>query len=88
MIALGKPQDNEFEGAKLLNVSALAGCLSVSVRQAHRMNKAGLVPAPLRIGGCVRWRADEISRWLQCGAPARSEWEQRQAAQAVGDESM
>ena len=87
MIALGKPRDNEFGGAKLLNVSALAGCLSVSIRQAHRMNKAGLIPAPLRIGGCTRWRADEISRWLECGAPSRSVWEQRQAAQAVGDDS-
>ncbi len=36
---------------------------------------SGLVPAPLKIGGCQRWREDEISLWLKCGAPVRSEWE-------------
>ena len=87
MIAEHKPQGDECEDPRLLNVRALAGCLSVSVRQAHRMNKAGLIPRPLRIGGCVRWRADELSPWLQCGAPSRSVWEQRQAAQAVVDEN-
>lgn len=69
--------DGGIEDPKLLTVSALAGCLSVSVRQAHRMNRAGLIPAPLRIGGVVRWREDEISAWLKCGAPERSEWEKR-----------
>lgn len=77
MIAENEPHHNELDGAKLLTAKALARCLSVSVRQTHRMNRAGLVPAPLRIGGCVRWREDEISRWLQCGAPVRAEWEKR-----------
>jgi len=75
VIAENKPQDDGRDDPKLLTVSALAGCLAVSVRQAHRMNKAGLIPAPLRIGGCTRWREDEISEWLKCGAPLRSEWE-------------
>ena len=74
-------QDDGCEDPKLLNVSALAGCLSVSVRQAHRMNRGGLIPAPLRIGGCVRWREGEISEWLKCGAPVRSEWELKQSIQ-------
>lgn len=83
MIAENEPPGDECEDPKLLTVSALAGCLSVSVRQAHRMNKAGLIPAPLRIGGCTRWREDEISRWLKCGAPERSEWERQRATQTV-----
>ena len=87
MIAENKPQNDGHDDPKLLTVSALAGCLSVSVRQAHRMNKAGLIPAPLRIGGCVRWREDEIAAWLKRGAPARSEWEKQQATQTVGVEA-
>ena len=87
MIAEKVSENNKYEDPKLLNVSALAGCLSVSVRQAHRMNRAGLIPAPLRIGGCVRWREDEISRWLRCGAPVRSVWEQQRAKKTVGDEN-
>ena len=75
MIAENKPQDDGNDAPKLLAVSALAGCLSVSVRQAHRMNRSALIPRPLRIGGCVRWREDEISEWLKAGAPCRAEWE-------------
>ena len=87
MIAENEPQADRCEEPKLLNVSALAKRLSVSVRQAHRMNKAGLIPAPLRIGGVVRWHPDEISRWLKSGAPVRSVWEQGRATQTVGDEN-
>ncbi|MCZ6652983.1 MAG: helix-turn-helix domain-containing protein [Planctomycetota bacterium] len=70
--------------AELMAVGELARRLRVSVRQAHRMNKAGLIPRPLRIGGVVRWREDEISRWLQSGAPVRSAWEKQGATQTVG----
>ena len=87
MIAENTPQNDGCEDPKLLTVSALAGRLSVSVRQVHRMDKASLIPAPLKIGGCIRWREDEISAWLKRGAPARSEWEQQQATQTVGDEN-
>ncbi|MCH8968888.1 MAG: helix-turn-helix domain-containing protein [Planctomycetes bacterium] len=72
--------------AELMAVGELARRLRVSVRQVHRMNKAGLIPRPLRIGGVVRWHPDEIDRWLKCGAPERSGWEQA-ATQTVGDEN-
>ena len=81
MIAAIEPQNDDSKGLRLLNVSALAGCLSISVRQAYRWNKAGLVPAPLRIGGVVRWRADEVSRWLESGAPPGGEWELKRDAE-------
>ncbi|MCZ6654516.1 MAG: helix-turn-helix domain-containing protein [Planctomycetota bacterium] len=81
MIAENETLNDGCDDPKLLTVSALAGCLSVSVRQAHRMNKAEVIPRPLRIGGCVRWREDEISEWLKCGAPCRLEWEQRRDAE-------
>ncbi|MCH8853723.1 MAG: helix-turn-helix domain-containing protein [Planctomycetes bacterium] len=86
MIAVNEHDDGPEGHPKLLNVAALAVILSVSVRQAHRMNRAGLIPAPLKIGACVRWHPDEIDRWLQSGAPVRSEWEKR-ATQTVGNEN-
>ena len=75
-----QPHHDELDGAKLLNAKALAGCLSVSVRQTHRMNRAGLIPAPLKIGGCTRWRLTEISDWLKAGSPRRDRWETMQQA--------
>ena len=87
MIALNEVRDGEFEETKLFKASALAKRLSVSERQLWRMSKAGSIPRPLQIGGCTRWRADEIARWLQCGAPARAEWEKQRATQTVCDEN-
>lgn len=77
MIAANEHDDGPEGHPKLLNVNALAQCLSVSVRQAHRMNRAELIPAPLKIGACVRWHPDEISAWMKAGAPVRSEWEKQ-----------
>ena len=75
MIAPNELSDDGFGDLKLLNVSALAKCLAVSVRQAHRLNRNAMIPRPLKIGGCTRWREDEISAWMKAGAPVRSEWE-------------
>jgi len=49
--------------------------LSLSKRQIFRLNSAGRIPKPLRIGGAVRWSADEISAWLAASAPDRRTWE-------------
>jgi len=58
----------------------------MTARQAWRMcnlsksawykAKAGnRIPAPVKIGGALRWRRDEIKRWIAAGCPARSAWE-------------
>ena len=50
--------------------------LSLSKRQIFRLDSCGkLGPAKLRIGGAVRWSAQECSDWLAAGAPDRRTWE-------------
>ncbi len=49
--------------------------LSLSKRQIFRLNSCGKLPAPIRIGGAVRWSAEEISAWLALGAPNRKAFE-------------
>ena len=49
--------------------------LSLSKRQIFRLNSCGKIPAPIRIGGAVRWDSQEISAWLAAGAPDRRTWE-------------
>jgi len=58
----------------LLTAKTLGQVLSLSKRQVHRLNLLGKIPAPLRIGGAVRWSAEEISAWLAAGAPDRAKW--------------
>ncbi len=62
---------------RLLAVDAkrLAELLAVSLRTVRRLDSAGKLPRPVRIGGAVRWRLDEIAAWLASDCPDRNRWE-------------
>ena len=40
-----------------------------------RHHAAGRVPDPVRIGGCVGWRRQELLDWIAAGCPDRRSWE-------------
>lgn len=65
----------ERSRAALQDADDLAVELRCSSREIRRMDSAGLIPRPLKLGHKVRWRAQEIRDWLDAGAPARREWE-------------
>ena len=47
-----------------------ATMLKVSVRTLWRLRSAGQVPEPVRLGGAVRWRLDEVKKWIAGGCRA------------------
>ena len=55
--------------------------LSLSKRQIFRLNSCGKIPAPIRIGGSVRWAESTILAWLKAGAPDRKTFEAMQEVQ-------
>ncbi len=63
--------------AQALAVSArdLKEMLNVSLRQVWRLNSAGKLPKPIRLGGSVRWNREEVRDWFAAGCPERSVWE-------------
>ncbi len=63
---------------KLLTAKALGQMLSLSKRQVFRLNGCGKIPAPIRIGGSVRWAESTIAAWLKVGAPDRKTFEAMQ----------
>ena len=67
--------ENTNQTPQLLSAKALGQRLSLSKRQVFRLNSSGRIPAPVRIGGAVRWCAEEISAWLAASAPDRRTWE-------------
>lgn len=79
----GHQGDGCEDPTELLTAGDLAKKLRVSLRQVRRLHTSGLVPAPLKIGGCLRWREGEISEWLKAGAPVRSEWELKRDVELV-----
>lgn len=65
--------------ATVLAVSArqLAEMLGVSLRQIWRLNSAGKLPKPIRLGGSVRWDRAEVQEWFEAGCPDRRTWQAR-----------
>jgi prophage regulatory protein len=57
------------EPALLLSAEKVAELLDISVRTLWRLRATGKLPLPVRLGGSVRWRAEEIAVWIQQGCP-------------------
>jgi predicted DNA-binding transcriptional regulator AlpA len=53
----------------LIAASEFARILDVSARTLWRLNSAQRIPAPVRLGGIVRWRLEEIKNWIAEGCP-------------------
>ena len=61
--------------ALFLSSSDAARACGVSERTWRRMNRSGLVPAPICIGRRRLGSRAELERWAAAGAPPREEWE-------------
>ena len=53
----------------LIPAEELARLLQVSTRTLWRLRSAGELPQPVRFGGTVRWRLDEVRKWIAEGCP-------------------
>ena len=62
-------QSLDSEGALLVSADTLAQMLEISVRTLWRLRAAGKLPAPVRLGGSVRWRPRDIESWITAGCP-------------------
>ncbi len=71
------PPENITAIDRLIRAEDLASLLSLSVRQTWRLDRAGKLPAPIRIGRAVRWRESEIRAWIEANCPPREEWAAR-----------
>ena len=58
----------------LLDRPDAAAFLSISVSTLDRLNAAGEVPAPVRLGGRLAWGRRELSAWAARGCPDRAAW--------------
>jgi predicted DNA-binding transcriptional regulator AlpA len=76
MLTADEQQEQSDESPSLLlSARTLAQRLAISVRTLWRLQNGGKVPRPVKLGGAVRWRAEEIDAWVQAGCPNASVWE-------------
>lgn len=64
---------------QLLSVKDVARTLSLSARSVWKLLSSGRLPQPVRLGRSVRWRADELTAWMDAGCPPRDRWEAEKA---------
>ncbi len=53
----------------LLTVGDIAVQLQCSTRHVHRLKDYGRMPAPVHLGGLVRWSRTAITQWIANGCP-------------------
>jgi predicted DNA-binding transcriptional regulator AlpA len=64
-----------LDAALAISARDLKEMLDVSLRQVWRLNAAGKLPKPIRLGGSVRWNRQEIMDWFEAGCPDRKVWD-------------
>lgn len=55
---------------ELLRVRDVAERLRLSQRTIFKLRATGELPAPVRIGRALRWRAADIAAWIAAGCTA------------------
>ena len=66
-------RENEVK-KELLCVKDLATMIDVSVRKIWRLNDNGAIPSPIHIGRSVKWKREEIEKWIEAKCPNRQIW--------------
>lgn len=59
----------------LLTIRELAAILKISQRSIWRLVSSGKLIQPLHIGGSIRWRQDEVLKWIEKGCPGMPDLE-------------
>lgn len=62
------------------DAKGLSKLLGLGVRTIRTHDAAGKLPQPVKLGGRVVWRLDEVRAWLDAGAPDRATWAALRAA--------
>lgn len=57
----------------LLTAQHVAKMLQISPRTLWRLLSAGKLIRPVKLGHSVRWRRDELMRWIADGCPPKSQ---------------
>jgi predicted DNA-binding transcriptional regulator AlpA len=72
--------DTPAAQALLIPGTEAARLAGISRSSWQRLRVRGQLPAAVRLGRAVRWRADEIRGWIAAGCPDGATWAATQAA--------
>ncbi|MGI6418231.1 MAG: helix-turn-helix transcriptional regulator [Thermoguttaceae bacterium] len=55
---------------RLMPIQRVAEMLGCSTRKIYSLVESRMMPAPIRLGGSIRWDRDVIDRWIASGCPS------------------
>jgi predicted DNA-binding transcriptional regulator AlpA len=61
--------------ALLVDAKEAARICGISEASWYRLKSAGKLPLPVRLGGRVLWRVEELRRWTVAGCPDLRTWQ-------------
>jgi len=66
---MNRPSDLEPQQTclPLLTVNEVARLLNLSIRSVWRLRSAGQIPQPVTIGGSIRWKEEDLRKWIAEG---------------------
>lgn len=74
-LAVNADDDASPAAPALMTSAELAGELQISERTVRRLEITGKIgPRPIHIGRAVRYRREEVTRWLEASCPDRENW--------------
>src|SRR5262245_57106575 len=73
-LAATAPPADPANAPLAVDARRLSALLGIGLRTVRAWDAAGRLPAPVRIGGRVLWRLDELRDWLAAGGPDRETW--------------
>ncbi len=62
------PANREGESA-MMDAREAAKLCSFSESMLYKLNRAGKMPPPIRIGALLRWKRSDVVRWIEEGCP-------------------
>ena len=75
-----QPPDSKTVESLLVSRANAARMLDLSVATLDRMQAAGKLPRTLTVNGGVRYRRDDLTRWVALGCPDRQAFDAAQDA--------
>lgn len=62
------------DNRKLLSLAEVCGLLGKNYRTGRRMQDAGKLPPPVKVGREYRYRPAEVDAWIAAGCPSQNDW--------------
>jgi predicted DNA-binding transcriptional regulator AlpA len=63
----------------LIDRATFAQMLGRSLRSFDADRAANRLPHPITLGGSLKWRREEVMRWIEAGCPSANKWAEMEA---------